>query len=236
MVTTKSNWCDLWLRMMGREDLLCKPPSLLHNNTRVCADHFSVTSFTSTLCTRLLRFAVPIDIKKIHSSKDAKEEWKKTERFSSRSIEKERNPKYEDAMESVVPCMKNRSTVSNFDDHDDISFDNENSNQEDNSNSIRNKREESFSQSAPSTGSSSSKRRNSDCDPVFTFLQKSQEDREARRQQRLQNAEDPLDAFFDAMCKTTKKLPRKYQLQIKQILFQTVIEAEKIVEAENEQV
>ncbi|XP_069673081.1 uncharacterized protein [Periplaneta americana] len=77
--------CDLWLRMMGREDLLCKPPSLLHNNTRVCADHFSVTSFTSTLCTRLLRFAVPIDIKKIHSSKACKPSRKIARNLPSKS-------------------------------------------------------------------------------------------------------------------------------------------------------
>lgn len=43
---------------------------------------------------------------------------------------------------------------------------------------------------------------------------------------------DEVDSFFESMCLTTKKLPKKYQLRIKKKLFDAVNEAEE--EAANE--
>ncbi|XP_069670425.1 uncharacterized protein [Periplaneta americana] len=57
-----SERCKAWLEAMGREDLMVILPKKLHNNFRVCADHFEDKYFTSTLRTHLNRKAIPCKV------------------------------------------------------------------------------------------------------------------------------------------------------------------------------
>ncbi|KAJ4439297.1 hypothetical protein ANN_07419, partial [Periplaneta americana] len=57
--------CKAWLEAMGREDLKVNLPKKLHNNFRVCADHFEDKYFSSTLRTHLNREAIPCKVQAI---------------------------------------------------------------------------------------------------------------------------------------------------------------------------
>lgn len=59
---------------------------------------------------------------------------------------------------------------------------------------------------------------NSSCLPKFSHLSKQHND---------SLSEDALDFFFNSMCATTKRLPLKYQLQIKKEIFEIVTRNEE---------
>lgn len=55
----------LWLECIGKSHWLVERDEVyVYNNGRICAKHFSENAFNSTLKTKLIRFALPIDARK----------------------------------------------------------------------------------------------------------------------------------------------------------------------------